>query len=74
MDALIKINKIFSETVYASYKRKRYGMKTCSAIIDEELTDDLRNLLIRSQEQEACECVLPGTCTLTAIEERINTL
>ena len=74
MDTLVKINEIFSETVYASYKRKRYGMKTCSAIVDEELTDDLRNLLIRLQEQTSCACVLPGTCTLTAIEERINTL
>jgi hypothetical protein len=74
MEAIVRVNELFSETVYASYKRKRYGMKTCSAVTNEELTDDLRNLLIRSQEQEACECVLPGTCTLTAIEERINTL
>lgn len=74
MEAIVRVNELFSETVYASYKRKRYGMKTCSAVIDEELIDDLRNLLIRSQEQEECKCVLPGTCTLTAIEERINTL
>jgi len=74
MDALIRINEVFAETVYADYKRKRYGLKTCSALIDEELADDLRNLYIRGKEMETCLCTMPGFCTLSKIEEKINTL
>lgn len=74
MDALIRINEVFAETVYAHYKRKRYGLKTCSALIDQELADDLRNLLIRGREMETCSCVMPGFCTLTKVEEKINTI
>lgn len=74
MDPLVRINEVFAESVYASYKRKRYGLKTCSALIDEELSDDLRNLLIRGREVEACGCATPASCTLTKIEEKINTI
>lgn len=74
MDALIRINEVFAESVYASYKRKRYGLKTCSALIDEELADDLRNLLIRGREMELCACVMPAICSLSKIEEKINTI
>jgi hypothetical protein len=74
MDALIRINEVFAETVFATYKRKRYGLKTCSALIDEELADDLRNLLIRGREMETCSCTMPGFCTLSKVEEKINTI
>jgi hypothetical protein len=74
MDALIRINEVFAESVYASYKRKRYGLKTCSALISEELSDDLRNLLIRGREMEQCACTMPGICSLSKIEEKINTI
>ena len=74
MDALIRINEVFAETVFADYKRKRYGLKTCSALIDEELADDLRNLLIRTREMATCSCAMPGLCTLNKIEEKINTI
>lgn len=71
---LIRINEVFAETVYAIYKRKRYGLKTCSALIDVELADDLRNLLIRGREMELCACVMPAICSLSKIEEKINTI
>ena len=74
MDALIRINEVFAESVYATYKRKRYGLKTCSALIDEELSDDLRNLLIRGRAMEACACTMPSSCSLLKIEEKINTI
>lgn len=74
MDTLIRINEVFAETVYAIYKRKRYGLKTCSALIDVELADDLRNLLIRGREMELCACVMPAMCSLSKIEEKINTI
>lgn len=74
MDPLIRINEVFAEAVYSRYKRKRYGLKTCSALIDEELADDLRNLLIRGTEMEACSCAMPASCSLAKIEEKINTI
>ena len=74
MDALICINEVFAQTVHARYQRKRYGLKTCSALIDQDLADDLRNLLIRGREMETCACVMPGFCTLSKIEEKINTI
>jgi len=74
MTADLHINIIFSETVYSIYKNKRYGMKTCSAIIDVELADDLMQLHKRLTEMENCGCVIPGCCTLSKVEERINTI
>lgn len=74
MDALIRINEVFAESVYATYKEKRYGLKTCSALIDEELADDLRNLLVRGREMQLCACVMPGFCSLSKVEEKINTI
>lgn len=74
MDALIRINEVFAQTVHARYQQKRYGLKTCSALIDIDLADDLRNLLIRGREMEACACVVSGSCTLSKIEETINTI
>jgi hypothetical protein len=74
MDPLIRINEVFAQTVYAKYKQKRYGFKNCNALIDADFADDLRNLLIRSTEMESCECIMSGSCTLSAIKEKINTL
>lgn len=73
-NSLIKINEIFSETVFAKYKRKRYGMKTCYAVIDQDLADDLKNLYTRLLEMTECNCITPGMCTLDKVKERINTL
>ena len=42
MDILTHINEVFSEAVFSKYKKKRYGLKTCSTLVDEELADDLR--------------------------------
>ena len=74
MDPLVRINEVFAQAVYANYKRKRYGLKTCSALINEELADDLRNLLIRSNERTACNSAPVGFCTLSKIQEKINTI
>ena len=74
MDPLIRINEVFAQTIYAKYKRKRYGLKNCSTLINEELADDLRNLLIRATEMENCSCVMSSSCSLAKIEEKINTL
>lgn len=74
MDPLVRINEVFAQTVYAKYKRKRYGLKNCNLLINADFADDLRNLLIRATEMEKCECIMSGSCTLSVIEEKINTL
>jgi hypothetical protein len=74
MDPLIRINEVFAQTIYARYKQKRYGLKNCNTIINPDLADDLRNLLIRATEMEACECIMSSACSLSKIKERINTL
>ena len=74
MDPLTRINEVFAQTVYAKYKRKRYGLKNCSAVITEELADDLRNLVKRAKEMENCSCIMSSTCSLSKVEEKINTL
>ena len=71
---LIRINEVFAQSVYARYKQKRYGLKNCSALIDADFADDLRNLLIRATEMEACLCIMSNGCSLSTIKERINTL
>lgn len=71
---LIRINEVFAQSVYARYKQKRYGLKNCSALIDADLADDLRNLLIRATEMETCSCIMSSTCSLSTIKEKINTL
>ena len=71
---LIRINEVFAQSVYARYKQKRYGLKNCSALIDADFADDLRNLLVRATEMEACLCIMSNGCSLSTIKERINTL
>lgn len=74
MDILTHINEVFSEAVFSKYKKKRYGLKTCSTLVDEELADDLRVLYIRTKEMTDCGCTLSGACSLKKIEEKINTI
>ena len=75
MDPLIRISELFAQTVLSQYKEVRYGIKTCSKITDEELAEDLRILLIRKREQVICGCSsLRNSCSLSKIEEKINTL
>jgi hypothetical protein len=74
MDTLIRITEVFAQSVFLKYRKRRYGLKACTLTIEENLADDLRNLLIRRKEQEACGCTTPGSCTLSKIEERINTI
>lgn len=74
MDPLIRISEVFAQSVYTKYKQKRYGLKNCSALIDADFADDLRNLLIRATEMEKCECIISGACSLPVINEKINTL
>ena len=74
MDPLVRINEVFADAVYATYKKKRYGLKTCSALIDEEVADDLRNILIRGNEMRVCLCEPQGFCSLSNVEEKINTI
>jgi hypothetical protein len=71
---LIHITGLFAESVFLKYRRLRYGLKSCTSQVDEELADDLRNLLIRKQEQEVCGGIITDSCSLTKIVERINTL
>jgi hypothetical protein len=71
---LIRINQVYAQSVYAKYKQKRYGLKNCNTVINADFADDLRNLLIRATEMEACECIMSSACSLATIEEKINTL
>lgn len=74
MDPLVRINNVFSEATFAQYKKKKYGLKSCASLIDIDLADDLRVLLIRAKEMNACNCLLGNGCSLPKIEEKINTL
>jgi len=74
MDALFHINELFAQSVYLQYRQKRYGMKKCSPIVDEQLAYDLRTILMRKQEQLTCNYPVTTCCTLQQVEEKINTL
>jgi hypothetical protein len=41
----VKINCLFADEVYKSYKMKRYGIKSCKKKYDENLLWDLKHLL-----------------------------
>ena len=58
MDPLVRINNVFSEATFTKYKKKKYGLKSCVQTIDIDLAYDLRNLLIRAKEMNACNCLL----------------
>ena len=74
MDSLVRITDVFSEAVYTDYKKKKYGFKNCSNVIDMNLADDLWHLLTRAQEIETCTGTSIQGCSLAKIEERINTI
>ncbi len=69
----IRINKVFADSIYARYKQKRYGIKTCNALVDADFANDMRELLKRNEELQACSRKLEG-CGLDRIQERIDTL
>lgn len=74
MDPLVRINQVFAQTVYSTYKQKKYGLKNCNSLIPADYADDLRNLLVRATEMENCECIISSACSLSTIKEKINTL
>ncbi len=69
----IHINKVFAESIYAEYKRKRYGIKSCNARVDADYAYDMKMLLKRNEELQSCNLKLDA-CSIESIQERINTL
>ena len=74
MDALIHINQLFAGAVYSTYQQKRYGLKNCAAVVDAKYAYLLRTLLLRRQEQTACNYPGSSCCSLSNVEEKITTL
>ena len=74
-NTLTHINQLFADALFQEMQRKRFGLKTCRAKVDADLADDLRQLYIRGQERKDCGCNTDSaSCSLTAVQERINTL
>jgi hypothetical protein len=72
--AAIRINKLFAESVFTLYKKKRYGLKKCQMTYDPEFLSDMKDLHSRSLELKDCERTFHKFCSLTTLEEKIKTL
>ncbi len=72
--ATIRINKLFAESVFTLYKKKRYGLKKCQMTYDPEFLSDMKELHSRSLELKACERTFSKACSLVTLEEKIKTL
>lgn len=71
---LERIHKIFSESMFEIYKKRRYGIKSCRLTIDPDYAYDLLNLYQRGLELDCCGLTFSGNCSTTSIEEKIRTL
>jgi hypothetical protein len=71
---LERISELFADSVYISYKKQRYGLKTCKAKVDAEFAQDLRELYKRASEMNTCNLTFGGGCSKLSIEEKIKTL
>lgn len=60
--------------MWKEYRRKRYGIKSCTNDLDKDLLADLRESLIRAQELDTCDLRLGEVATLEIITERVNTI
>lgn len=75
MSVRSEISKLFAESAFAEFQKKRFGLKNCRSKVDMNVAYDLLNLHIvtsdladcNPEEQLAC-------CPLCVIEEKINTL
>jgi hypothetical protein len=56
------------------YNQKRFGIKKCKSIIDADKAHDLLNILNRAIELDSCDASFGSCCSLTKINETINTL
>ncbi|NBP68102.1 MAG: hypothetical protein EBR30_03555 [Cytophagia bacterium] len=72
--AAIRINKLFADSVFTLYRKRRYGLKKCQMTYAPEFLGDLRELHARSVELKACERTFSKACSLTTLEEKIKTL
>lgn len=70
----IKIERIFSESVYDLYKQRKYGIKSCKCLIDPECAALLRDLYINRKERFDCDQDSSECCTYQQIKELVNTL
>ena len=72
LDPVTRINKLFAEAVFSNYKKKRYGIKSCTTSYDPDYLNDLRELQKRAAEATTCEKTIG--CGQVSIEEKIKTL
>lgn len=73
MNALVHINKLFSNAVSVSYNSKRYGVKSCGNVLNADLAYDLKIMHSRALEMKCCESTNRG-CSLSVLEEKIKSL
>jgi hypothetical protein len=68
------ISELFADSVFISYRKQRYGIKSCKAKVDPDFTHDLMELYKRSSEMNTCGLTFGGGCSKLSIEEKIKTL
>lgn len=74
MNELYTISELFSQSVYKNFMGKRFGLKGCQNIVDQELAGDLMEILKRETERVEVCCLNESSCCLEKIKDRINTL
>jgi hypothetical protein len=74
MDPIERISEVFADSVFVSYKKTRYGLKSCKATIDAEYASDLRDIYLRTLEMNTCGLTFGGGCSKISIEEKIKTI
>lgn len=68
------ISELFADSVFISYRKQRYGIKSCKAKINAEYAQDLLEVYKRATEMNTCGLTFGGCCSKISIEEKIKTL
>lgn len=74
MDPLEHISEVFADAVFVSYKKTRYGLKSCKTTVNAEYASDMRELYLRTLELNTCGLTFGGSCSKISIEEKIKTI
>ena len=71
---LEKISELFVHSIQEDYIKRRFGIKSCTNIINYNYAYDLLNLYKRSLERDDCGICNDSYCCTSQIEEKIKTL
>lgn len=74
MDTLSHLTELVADSVFHEFNKDRFGLDNCKITIDPLKGLELQTIYKRELEKLDCE-VLPNTCcSMSSIEEKINTL